>query len=55
MKHSISECIPCWSLLAEKHRRRLQDNAIFRSYKRREHVVFKTVKKDGIVLSLKGA
>ena len=25
MKHSISECIPCWSLLAEKHRRRLQD------------------------------
>ena len=54
MKHSISECIPCWSLLAEKHRRRLQDNAIFRSYKRREHVVFKTVKKDGIVFVLEG-
>lgn len=54
MKHSISECIPCWSLLAEKHRQRLQGNAIFRSYKRGEHVVFKTVKKDGIVFVLEG-
>lgn len=54
MKRSISECIPCWGLLAEKHRCRLQDNAIFRSYKRGEHVVFKTVKKDGIVFVLEG-
>ena len=45
MKHSISECIPCWSLLAEKHRRRLQDNAIFRSYKRREHDVLQNGEK----------
>lgn len=54
MKHSISECIPCWGMLAEKHRQRLQDNAIFRTYKKGEHVVFRTVKKDGIVFVLEG-
>ena len=30
MKHSIGECIPFWASLCEKHKRRLQDNAIFR-------------------------
>lgn len=54
MKHSISECIPFWASLCEKHKRRLQDNAIFRSYKKGEHVIFKTVKKDGIVFVLEG-
>lgn len=54
MKHSIGECIPFWASLCEKHKRRLQDNAIFRSYKKGEHVIFKTVKKDGIVFVLEG-
>ena len=54
MKHSIGECIPFWASLCEKHKRRLQDNAIFRSYKKGEHVTFKTVKKDGIVFVLEG-
>ena len=54
MKHGISECIPFWDSLSERQRSLLRDNAIFRSYGRGEHVVFRTVKKDGIIFVLEG-
>ena len=54
MKHGISECIPFWGSLSERQRSLLRDNAIFRSYSRGEHVVFRTVKKDGIIFVLEG-
>lgn len=54
MKYSVSECLPFWSSLSEEHRHRLADNAIFRSYKKGENVLFKTVKKDGILFVLDG-
>lgn len=54
MKHTISECISFWSELSEKHRKRLEDNTIYRSYRCGENVIFKTVKKDGIIFVLGG-
>ena len=51
-RHDISECLPFWDRLSEKSRQRLRENAIFRRYKPGENVIFKTVKKDGIVFVL---
>lgn len=53
-RHDISECLPFWDRLSEKSRQRLRENAIFRRYKPGENVIFKTVKKDGIVFVLEG-
>ena len=54
MKHTIAECISFWGKLSEKHRKQLEDNTIFRSYRRGENVIYKTVKKDGIIFVLSG-
>lgn len=54
MKHTIAECISFWDDLSERHRKQLEDNTIFRSYRRSENVIFKTVKKDGIIFVLNG-
>ena len=54
MKHTIAECISFWDSLSEKHRKRLEDNTIYRSYRCGENVIFKTVKKDGIIFVLGG-
>ena len=53
-RHDISECLPFWDSLSAKSRQRLRENAIFRRYKPGENVIFKTVKKDGIVFVLEG-
>ena len=50
MKHSIGECIPFWASLCEKHKRRLQDNAIFRSYKKESTLSSKRSKRTGSFL-----
>lgn len=54
MRRNISECVSFWDKLSEKHRHSLSDNTIFRSYRRGENVIFKTVKKDGIIFVLGG-
>ena len=54
MTHDISECIAFWSELSDKHRKHLTEKSIIRSYRRGEHVLFKTVKKDGIIFVLEG-
>lgn len=55
MKHCIADCVAFWEELSEAHRRQLDSNTIFRSYRRGENVIFKTVKKDGIIFVLGGA
>lgn len=54
MKHDISSCLPFWDSLSEAHRSILQDKAVYRSYKKNENVLFRTVKKDGILFVLSG-
>lgn len=50
----ISECIGFWSRLSEVHRRHLTEKTIYRSYAKGENVLFKSVKKDGIIFVLSG-
>lgn len=50
----ISECIDFWSRLGEAHRKHLLEKTIYRSYAKGENVLFKTVKKDGIIFVLSG-
>ena len=53
-KHDVSECFPFWERLSESSRQRLRDTMIFRTYKSGENVIFKTVKKDGVIFVLEG-
>ena len=55
MKHGIADCVSFWESLGEKHRTLLESNTIFRTYRHGENVIFKTVKKDGIIFVLGGA
>lgn len=55
MKHGIADCVSFWESLGEKHRTLLESNTIFRTYRQGENVIFKTVKKDGIIFVLGGA
>lgn len=54
MKHGIADCVSFWDKLSRTHIQQLEDNTIFRSYRRGENVIFKTVKKDGIIFVLGG-
>lgn len=53
-KHDVSECFPFWERLSESSQRQLRGSMIFRSYKPGENIIFKTVKKDGIIFVLEG-
>lgn len=54
MRHCIADCVSFWSEMSETHRSHLERSTIFRSYRRGENVIFKTVKKDGIIFVLSG-
>ncbi len=55
MEHDVLEGFSFWNELREDDRRRLRAGLILRSYRKDEHILFKTVKKDGILFMLGGA